>query len=85
MRGTDATTLALVAEQTNAHSGCVYSVGFSPDGTRIVSGSGDNSVKVWGGPRSLSLWSRVLVVAICVRRTAAEVCGACYAAQMQPR
>eukprot|EP00966_Prymnesium_polylepis_P247709 5727882-Prymnesium_polylepis.2 len=31
----DASTLALVAEQPNAHSDYVYSVGFSPDGTRI--------------------------------------------------
>jgi WD40 repeat protein len=29
------------------HEGCVYSVAFSPDGARIVSGSGDNIVRVW--------------------------------------
>jgi WD40 repeat protein len=29
------------------HTGRVYSVSFSPDGRRIVSGSGDNSVRVW--------------------------------------
>ena len=29
------------------HSGLVYSVSFSPDGKRIVSGSGDKTVKVW--------------------------------------
>jgi WD40 repeat protein len=29
------------------HSDNVYSVAFSPDGGRIVSGSGDNTVKLW--------------------------------------
>mgnify|MGYP002525352262 CR=1 FL=1 len=29
------------------HSGDVTSVSFSPDGKRIVSGSDDNTVKVW--------------------------------------
>eukprot|EP00966_Prymnesium_polylepis_P051950 1202946-Prymnesium_polylepis.2 len=38
-------------EQTSAHSDDVYSVGFSPDGMRIVSGSGDKRVKVWGERR----------------------------------
>ena len=44
-----------VAEKTNAHSGDIYSVAFSPDGTKIVSGSYDKTIKVWdsGAPRSL--------------------------------
>ena len=29
------------------HGGPVNSVSFSPDGTRIVSGSDDNTVRVW--------------------------------------
>ena len=29
------------------HSGPVYSVAYSPDGKHIVSGSFDNTVKVW--------------------------------------
>ena len=29
------------------HSGCVYSVAFSPDGRLALSGSADNTVKVW--------------------------------------
>jgi WD40 repeat protein len=29
------------------HSGSVTSVSFSPDGKRIVSGSGDDTLKVW--------------------------------------
>eukprot|EP00966_Prymnesium_polylepis_P028453 658483-Prymnesium_polylepis.1 len=34
LRDADASTLALVAEQTSAHSDYVNSVAFSPDGTR---------------------------------------------------
>ena len=36
-----------VAEKTNAHSDTIYSVAFSPDGTTIVSGSYDRTIKVW--------------------------------------
>jgi WD40 repeat protein len=37
----------MLSEKTNAHSGTVYSVAFSPDGTKIVSGSADKTIKVW--------------------------------------
>ncbi|MEE1225530.1 MAG: WD40 repeat domain-containing protein [Bacteroidales bacterium] len=30
------------------HSGDVVSVAYSPDGTKIVSGSYDKTVKIWG-------------------------------------
>ena len=36
-----------VAEKTNAHSSFVISAAFSPDGTKIVSGSADKTIKVW--------------------------------------
>ena len=37
-----------VAKKTNAHSDTIQSVAFSPDGTnKIVSGSGDRTIKVW--------------------------------------
>ena len=36
-----------VAEKTNAHSDQIMSVAFSPDGTKIVSGSFDKTIKVW--------------------------------------
>ena len=43
-----------VAEKTNAHSDTIRSVAFSPDGTKIVSGSDDKTIKVWdsGVPRA---------------------------------
>ena len=40
-----ATLINCVAEKTN--SGWVFSVAFSPDGTKIVSGSQDQTIKVW--------------------------------------
>ena len=39
--------LGLLSEKTNAHSGVVWSVAFSPYGTKIVSGSTDQTIKVW--------------------------------------
>jgi WD40 repeat protein len=39
--------LELLSEKTNAHSDVVLSVAFSPDGTKIVSGSSDKTIKVW--------------------------------------
>ncbi len=39
--------LELLSETTNAHSESIGSVVFSPDGTKIVSGSWDKTIKVW--------------------------------------
>ena len=39
--------MELLSEKTNAHSHWVTSVAFSPDGTTIVSGSEDKTIKVW--------------------------------------
>ena len=39
--------MELLSEKTNAHSSFVMSVAFSPDGTKIVSGSADKTIKVW--------------------------------------
>ena len=46
--------LELLSEKTNAHSNTITSVAFSPDGTKIVSGSDDKTIKVWdsGAPRA---------------------------------
>ena len=45
----------MLSAQTNAHSDYVMSVAFSPDGTKIVSGSYDKTIKVWdsGAPQAL--------------------------------
>ena len=42
-----AASLELKAEKQSAHSDWVYSVAFSPDGKTIVSGSRDETIKVW--------------------------------------
>jgi WD40 repeat protein len=40
-------SLELKAEKQSAHSNYVMSVAFSPDGSTIVSGSLDKTIKVW--------------------------------------
>ena len=40
-------SLELKAEKQSAHSDWVMSVAFSPDGATIVSGSRDETIKVW--------------------------------------
>ncbi len=49
-----ADNLELLSEKTDAHSLPITSVAFSPDGTKIVSGSHDKTIKVWdsGAPES---------------------------------
>ena len=49
--------LEMLSEKTNAHSDYIRSVAFSPDGTKIVSGSDDKTIKVWdsGVPESTKL------------------------------
>ena len=39
--------MELLSEKTDAHSQNITSVEFSPDGTKIVSGSDDWTIKVW--------------------------------------
>ena len=41
-------TLELITSKENAHSKVITSVGFNNDGTKIVSGSIDQTIKVWG-------------------------------------
>jgi WD40 repeat protein len=49
-----AVKLEMLSEKTNAHSQAIMSVAFSPDGTKIVSGSYNGTIKVW----DLVNWSR---------------------------
>ncbi len=42
-----ADALGLLSEKTNAHGYSISSVAFSPDGTKIVSGSSDGTIRVW--------------------------------------
>ena len=46
--------MELLSKKTNAHSSVITSVAFSPDGTKIVSGSWDQTIKVW----DIVNWSR---------------------------
>ena len=46
--------MELMSEKTDAHSHWVMSVAFSPDGTKIVSGSADKTINVW----DIVNWSR---------------------------
>ena len=46
--------MELLSEKKDAHSNVITSVAFSPDGTKIVSGSGDKTIKVW----DIVNWSR---------------------------
>ena len=39
--------MELLSEKTNAHSDYIKGVAISPDGTKIVSGSLDQTIKVW--------------------------------------
>ena len=46
-------TLELKTEKANAHSEAITSVAYSPDGSQILTGSWDKSLKVWdSGGRS---------------------------------
>ena len=41
-------TLELKTEKANAHNDRISSVAYSPDGSQILTGSWDKSLKVWG-------------------------------------
>jgi hypothetical protein len=59
----DSDALGLLSEKTNAYSGNINSVAFSPDGTKIVSGSNDTTIKVWDSgapsPQSRPPWPKL--------------------------
>ena len=50
-----AATLELKATKESAHSSIITSVAYSPDGTKVVSGSGDKTIKVWDAGASFQL------------------------------
>jgi len=56
-------SLELKAGKQSAHSNCVLSVAFSPDGSTIFSGSVDKTIKIWDAvnfrPFNASEWEEV--------------------------
>ena len=48
----DATTLAMVAEKAQAHSGYILAVAYSLDGKHILSGGNDMALRLWGACRA---------------------------------
>ena len=63
--------------KTNAHSREITSVAFSPDGTKIVSGSYDKTIKVWESgapepnPQIAPPWPKLMPVGLSGRRAGA--------------
>ncbi|EUC58963.1 tyrosine kinase family catalytic domain protein [Rhizoctonia solani AG-3 Rhs1AP] len=47
--------MTAVANPFKGHTGFVYSVQFSPDGTRVVSGSSDEKIRVWDVERGMTI------------------------------
>ena len=70
-----ATLIKGVAEKASAHSNQVTSVTFSPDGTKIVSGSEDGAIKVWDSgalrPQIALSWPKLTPVGLSDRRAGA--------------
>ena len=72
-----ATLINCVAEKsTSAYSASIFSVAFSPDGTKIVSGSRDGTIQVWdsGAPQAqnrASLWPKLTPAGLSGRQTGA--------------
>ncbi|CAE6402935.1 unnamed protein product [Rhizoctonia solani] len=51
----DVQMMTAVANPFKGHTGFVYSVQFSPDGTRVVSGSSDEKIRVWDVERGMTI------------------------------
>jgi len=45
------------------HTGTVYSAVFSPDGSRILTASDDNTAKIWYTPKSIYRWLQTAPIA----------------------
>ena len=68
--------MELLSQKTDAHSNYVMSVAVSPDGTKIVSGSADQTIKVcdFGAPRSPPIahpWPKLTLVSFSGRHDGA--------------
>ena len=72
-----AATLDLMTEKQNAHSNWIRSVGFSPDGSKIVSGSFDKTIKVWDAGACFSVFSSLLPLLTCAGCLPYSHAGSC--------
>ena len=65
-----AATLELKATKESAHSNWIRSVAYSPDGTKIVSGSDDKTIKVWDA----GVWAAMRQIASTLSADASPAC-----------
>jgi len=63
LRAMAPSAMAEIVARAGAHSGLIFSVAYSPDGTEIVSGSVDKTIKVWDAgafwPQITSPWPKL--------------------------
>ena len=63
-------------KELEGHANALYAVAFSPDGSRVLTGSGDNTARLWGAARRDSRhaqpgagWSCPLLTSVSIDKT----------------